>query len=235
MVDGSLSNRVYDDILGRIISGRMKPGDGFNRRQVAAELGVSVAPVLEAMLELEAEGLIETLPRRGTRVRVPRHEDVWGQLVVREALEVQAARLYHGEPVRRHHARLSRLAATLDGLDPRSAAHAREEVRFHHYLVSLAQCPPLTEAFERVMKLGLLRAAVVLELPDGSAAGHVALVAALVTADADGAEAAVRAHVRAAGRGVDPTPNVDPGPGQPGPEETPFPTLPAWLGDSARE
>src|SRR5688500_11104912 len=102
MADGSLSTRVYDDILGRIVSGRMKPGDVFNRRQVAAELGVSVAPVLEAMLELETEGLIQTLPRRGTRVCQASADDVWGQLMVREALECQAARLYCGGRITRH-------------------------------------------------------------------------------------------------------------------------------------
>jgi DNA-binding GntR family transcriptional regulator len=226
MPDGSLSSRVYDDILGRIISGRMKPGDVFNRRQVAAELAVSVAPVLEAMLELEAEGLIETLPRRGTRVRVPRHADVRGQLVVREALECQAARLYCGDPVCRHDGRLTRLAADLDRLDPRSVGRAREEIRFHHYLVSLADCPTLTAAFERVMKLGLLHAAGVLDLPDGSAAGHVALVAALRTSNPDAAEAAVRAHVRAA--------TLDPASADGGhPGEATFPTLPTWLGDPA--
>lgn len=223
MADASLSSRVYDDILGRIISGRMKPGDVFNRRQVAAELAVSVAPVLEAMLELETEGLIETLPRRGTRVRVPQREDVWGQLVVREALECQAARLYCGEPVRRHSARLSRLAADLDQLDLRSVDRAREEIRFHHYLVSLANCPPLTEAFERVMKLGLLHAAGMLDLHDGSATGHVALVNALQHGSADAAEAAVRAHVRAA--------SPKPEPASDGQGQTPFPTLPTWLGE----
>ena len=48
MPSSSLASRVYDDILNRILTGQLAPGEIFNRRQTAAELGVSVAPVLEA-------------------------------------------------------------------------------------------------------------------------------------------------------------------------------------------
>jgi DNA-binding GntR family transcriptional regulator len=222
MVDGSLSSRVYSDILGRILSGRMKPGDVFNRRQVAAELQVSVAPVLEAMLELESEGLIETLPRRGTRVRLPSVEDVWGHLVVREALECQAVRLCCGEPVRRHQARLQRLAADLDMLEHGSVEQIRQEIRFHHYLVSLAQCASLTEAFERVMKVGLLHAAGAMQGNSVHPSTHESLVTALLSAEPEVAEAAMRSHLHAA----NPTLLNDRRPG-----DQPFPSLPAWLSE----
>lgn len=224
MAEGSLSSRVYDDILGRILSGRMKPGDVFNRRQVAAELGVSVAPVLEAMLELETEGLIQTLPRRGTRVRLPGPRDVWGHAVVREAIECQAARIYCGKAVRRHETRLVRLAEALDGLEPGSVDQIRAEIRFHHYLISLAACDPLTAEFERVMKLGLLHAAAVLDGHDGRHRTHVALVESLATADADAAEAAIREHLRTV---QEPVAAVHDG------EE--MPALPTWLSESTTD
>src|SRR3954454_10146410 len=110
----SLSQRVYEAILSRLLSGHWEPGRILNRRQVAAELNVSVAPVLEAMLELEMEGLIETLPRKGTRVRPLGLPDLQGQLIVREALECQAARMYFGAAIERHEKRLTRLAAQID-------------------------------------------------------------------------------------------------------------------------
>src|SRR5688500_14317069 len=118
MPTSSLSSRVYEEILTRILSGGLPPGAECNRRQIAAEMRVSVAPVLQAMLQLEADGLVETLPRKGTRVRVLTLEDLQGQLVLREALECQGARLYCGAPVRRHAQRLTRLAETIDARDP---------------------------------------------------------------------------------------------------------------------
>jgi len=222
MADSSLSSRVYDDILGRILGGQMRPGDLFNRRQVAAELGVSVAPVLEAMLELEAEGLIETLPRRGTRVRLPSVQNAWGQAVVREALECQAARLYASEPIRRHRTRLTRLAEDLDRLEVGSVAQIREEIRFHHYLVSLAQCPALTQEFERVAKIGLIHAAAPgAASGDDPLSGHAALAELLLASDAESAEAAIRRHLRA----TTSQPRAE------APAETDaLPPLPAWLG-----
>lgn len=222
MADGSLSSRVYDDILSRILSGRMKPGNVFNRRQIAAELGVSVAPVLEAMLELEAEGLIQTLPRRGTRVRLPDTQDVWGHTVLRQAIECQAARLYCGQPIHRHQSRLHRLAEALDGLPAGSVAQIREEIRFHHYLVSLANCPPLTREFERVMKLGLLHAVAALDDDGSGQQEHVALLAALATPDPEVAEATIRRHIR--------NPVAVTTASQMQQDEQPV--QPAWLGDA---
>jgi DNA-binding GntR family transcriptional regulator len=224
MADSSLSSRVYDDILGRILGGQMRPGDLFNRRQVAAEMGVSVAPVLEAMLELESEGLIETLPRRGTRVRLPSVQDAWGQAIVREALECQAARLYAGESIRRHRTRLTRLAEDLDRLESGSVSQIREEIRFHHYLVSLAQCPALTQEFERVAKIGLIHATVPAAAANGTDAllSHTALVELLLASDADSAEAAIRQHLRAT--------TSQPQAETPAAESDALPPLPTWLG-----
>jgi DNA-binding GntR family transcriptional regulator len=196
---GSLSSLVYDKILHRMLSGSMSPGQEFNRRQIAGQLGVSVAPVLEAMLQLRAEGLIETRPRQGTRVRIITLEDLRGQLIVREALECQAARLYCGEPIRKHMKRLTPMARRIDATDVRSAEHVKEEVRFHHSLVALANVPALTAAYERVMKLGLLYA-IQVHHPDQAAAvrcDHMTLLMTLTTDIADEAEAAMRAHAQA--------------------------------------
>ena len=52
---------------------------------------MSFLPVTEALLRLEFEGLLESRPRAGTRVRIPSSQDVEGNYVVRQALETQAA------------------------------------------------------------------------------------------------------------------------------------------------
>ena len=55
---------------------------------------MSVLPVSEALRRLEEDGLVESRPRAGTRVRVPSESDVRDLYELREALESQAARLF---------------------------------------------------------------------------------------------------------------------------------------------
>ena len=86
----SLASEAYSVVRQRILRGDISLGQVISRRKLAAELSMSFLPVSEALLRLEIEGLLESRPRAGTRVRIPSPEDVQGHYVVREALEVQA-------------------------------------------------------------------------------------------------------------------------------------------------
>src|SRR5436305_3509041 len=92
--DSDLAGEAYVVIRERILRGEIAIGHVISRRKIAAELGMSFLPVSEALLRLELEGLLESRPRAGTRVRIPSREDVRGHYIVREALEVQAAMLF---------------------------------------------------------------------------------------------------------------------------------------------
>ncbi len=194
----SLAGRAYEALLERLRTRRIRPGDLLNRRAVAAELGMSAAPVLEAMVRLESDGLLETLPRRGTRVRVVDREGLRGQLLLREAVECQAARLSCGRPVRRHAPRLLPLARRIDALRVDRPEIWTLERDFHRALVALAETPALLEAFDRVMRMGLFYA-VNEAVPDGSGFArdsHENLLRRLQTPDPDAAERALRRHLR---------------------------------------
>lgn len=54
---------------------------------------MSFLPIADALRLLEAEGLVETRDRVGSRVRVPKSEDIEGVFTVRAALEGEVARL----------------------------------------------------------------------------------------------------------------------------------------------
>ena len=77
---------------------------------------MSFLPVSEALLRLEIEGLLESRPRAGTRVRIPSPEDVQGHYVVREALEVQAAMRFARVSTPGERAELAKLAVRVDQL-----------------------------------------------------------------------------------------------------------------------
>src|SRR5262250_1089282 len=90
----SLSEQAYYSIRERILKGAIPLGAPLSRRRLAAELGMSLLPVAEALQALEADGLVESRPRVGTRVCLPTAEEIRERYEVREALESQAARLY---------------------------------------------------------------------------------------------------------------------------------------------
>lgn len=91
--DDSLSQRVYAQLRVRIVSGRLPSGARLRERDLAVELEASRIPVREAILRLEAEGFVQTSPRRGATVAELHLSDVEELYDVRLALEVQAARL----------------------------------------------------------------------------------------------------------------------------------------------
>src|SRR6266542_6104188 len=107
----SLAAEAYSVVRQRIARGELVLGQAISRRRIAAELGMSFLPVSMALLRLEFEGLLESRPRAGTRVRIPSPDDVRGHYVVREVLEVRAATLFAEIATPRERVELKQLAA----------------------------------------------------------------------------------------------------------------------------
>lgn len=80
-------------ILNWIDIGRLNPGDVIDEQPLVEEFGVSRTPVREALLQLEAMGLIRRLPRKGAVVFRPTLEEFLAILEVHAKLEGQAAGL----------------------------------------------------------------------------------------------------------------------------------------------
>src|ERR1700722_7027783 len=112
--NNGLAGEAYLTVRERILRGELAIGQVISRRKVAVELGMSFLPVSEALLRLEHEGLLESRPRAGTRVRIPSREDVQGHYVVREALEAQAALLFSAQATRDERMELMKLALRVD-------------------------------------------------------------------------------------------------------------------------
>lgn len=88
-----LADQIREFIVEGISSGRWEPGERVVERRIAAELGVSQGPVREALRQLEAQRLIESLPNRGARVREFTERDLAEIFPVRAGLERTAAEL----------------------------------------------------------------------------------------------------------------------------------------------
>ncbi len=79
-------------LRGAIVAGELRPGQRVAQEEVADLLGISVAPVREALRVLEQEGQVAYFPRRGyfvTELRIADLEEIYA---LRRLLEERAAR-----------------------------------------------------------------------------------------------------------------------------------------------
>src|SRR6185295_6743960 len=198
---GSLAGEAYVIVRERILRGELPIGKVISRRKLAAELGMSLLPVSEAFLHLEFEGLLESRPRAGTRVRIPTEQDVRGHYVVREALEVESARLFAEAATAPERTELKRLAARVDALSTRSDGdrilYLNLHEKLHRRIAECARCPALSEAIERNHVL----ASTWLCVPRPASANrpprrHQMLVEVLVQGDPAAAGEAMREHIQ---------------------------------------
>ena len=90
IVRNTISEQVFYELRGRIAAGRLRPGERLRPDEIAAELQVSQTPVKEALLRLDAEGLVETVPRRGAVVRRVSRRHTIELFRVREMIETWA-------------------------------------------------------------------------------------------------------------------------------------------------
>jgi DNA-binding GntR family transcriptional regulator len=96
----SLRQQAHRRIRTSLVTGRISPGQIYSAQVVAAELGVSVTPVREAMLELVNEGLLIPVRNRGYRVVELTQQDLDEVYELREMMEVAAlTRLAANPPV----------------------------------------------------------------------------------------------------------------------------------------
>ena len=156
----ALSDQAYYAIRDKILVGDLPLGASLSRPALAAELGMSVLPISQALQRLESEGLVESRPRIGTRVKVPTPQDVRGHYVVREALECHSARLFAEKASQDEKDEIRRLAAELDAtwsrLDEGEGDRKRLWMlvhrmhgRFHMRIAECTGFPALCQAIER--------------------------------------------------------------------------------------
>lgn len=158
---------------------------------------MSLAPINEAVSQLESEGLVEILPRRQTRVRLVRREEVRGLLILREAIECEAARIYCTSLLTSDTRALSRLAKNVDRSRPATVQNELAEAEFHGALVDLVGAPLLSSEFRRVMRRRLFyKVNVVVPWENQPPLdSHLDLLEHLKTDKPDLAEKAMRRHL----------------------------------------
>lgn len=197
-LEGSLRDRVLDEVKERIIAGDLPTGARLHERNLSQELGVSRVPLREAILTLAAQGLVEMRPRVGAFVRPMTKHDVEDLFAVRMALEPLAASL---AAVNRNEDQLAELARLVDA--ERSALVAGDDRRgslvnadFHLEILRasgnellFAIMAPVQSRIQRLFRRTIT------SMSEQLSDDHSEMLNALRAQDADRAAAVARRHV----------------------------------------
>ena len=89
---GTAAQHALEELRRAIVAGELRPGQRVGQEEIAERLGVSLAPVREALASLEQEGQLTYKPRRGYFVTELRLEDLREIYELRTLLEDRAAR-----------------------------------------------------------------------------------------------------------------------------------------------
>jgi len=197
-MNATFAEQAYAHIFNLLLRRDLRPGDLVDRKRIAEDLGFSLIPVSDAVQRLTLEGFLTTRRRQGTFVRPPSIEDVWGEFLLREALECQSARLYCGEKLREAMPNLRKLARAADKAADAGRQLWTEDFAFHRSLVALTGCDVLISCFERIVNLSLFhQTALISPMQPTTYDRHQQLLDDLCEAPSvDRAESRIRHHLR---------------------------------------
>jgi DNA-binding GntR family transcriptional regulator len=198
-----LGQKIVDVLRNAILSGELKPGQPLVETTLASQLGVSRAPLREALRTLGKDGLIETIPYRGTTVKTLSRKDVEEIYSLRGLHEAFAAqriierrRAGDADHLKQIYSRMRQAAKAND-----FKKLNQEDDNFHRQLILLAEHNMLTAIWEQVS----LRVRQLMALtnhlkrdPLEVAQNHLPIVEAIGKRDLKKAKTLIQNHVASA-------------------------------------
>jgi DNA-binding GntR family transcriptional regulator len=198
----SFKNKAYTALKNVIIQMdiyRSRSDIRLDERQLAQDFGVSRTPVREAMAQLEREGFVRSIPRRGVYVVRKTKEEVIELITAWAALESMAARLITQNAKDEEIANLRKMFTTFEGGQVR--AHLDEysdiNIEFHQTIIRMSGNQVLIQLAENLFThMRMIRRKTITEKnrADKSIRDHMNIIESLEARDTARAEVLVRDH-----------------------------------------
>ncbi|MBZ5753396.1 GntR family transcriptional regulator [Metabacillus rhizolycopersici] len=202
----SITAQVTNAIREAIVTGDYEPGKKLSEAALSDYYEISRTPIREALKQLEREGLVEIIPRVGTCVTKPTEKELIELFTVKEALEGLAAGILAEsgntkaiEEVQKSVATMEKAVQTAD-----HKLYVEANSLFHTAILEGSDNSKLRFLLNLLLnQIGYSRYVYLsLEVPkriEKSLQEHQAILTALLKGDCEGAEKAMREHVRASG------------------------------------
>jgi DNA-binding GntR family transcriptional regulator len=171
----------------------------LDERRLALEFGISRTPVREAMAQLERDGFVRSVPRRGIYVVRKTRREVIEMITAWAALESMAARLITQSASDEEIAALRRMFATFEGGEVAAKLDEYSEVNiaFHQAIICMSRNQVLIDLAENLFThMRMIRRKTIGEKDRAgrSIRDHMHIIEALEARDTARAEELVRSH-----------------------------------------
>jgi DNA-binding GntR family transcriptional regulator len=197
----SLNEVVYDAIKEKILSSEFPSGFRLNEEPLVKMLGTSKTPIKIALAKLEQEGLVQTVPRRGTYVIQLTNEMMIEIYSLREVLEGLAARVaaqnITDDVLKKIRDNLSKFNPERNNITLNR--YLKLDEWFHQTIIQEAKHHYLEEALRRlfdIINMFKLRAASVRQNSGEPYQEHLRIFKALEAKDQGVAEESMRIHIK---------------------------------------
>ncbi|MDR1304814.1 MAG: GntR family transcriptional regulator [Verrucomicrobiales bacterium] len=199
------SGKVYRSIRDEIICGSLKPGTRLVRRTLGQRYGTSAIAVAEALWKLENDGLVESEPMYGSRVSAFTPKQIKGELLLRQALESEVARLCAERARELPADELMKKAAAVDAMmsvkhEQYQAEITEAHADFHRSLAMECGSEAIVQELDRVwFRHIMLYSAVNASMFPVPTDWHQSFLRSILSGDPDHADLAAREHIRYGG------------------------------------
>jgi DNA-binding GntR family transcriptional regulator len=198
----TFADRAYTALKGTIVSLNVyeQPGEvRLDERQLASDLGISRTPVREAMAQLEREGFVRSVPRRGIYVVRKSKQEVIEMITAWAALESMAARLITTNATTEEIANLRKMFVSFENGQARAHLDEYSEVNieFHQTIIRMSKNHVLIDLAENLFThMRMIRRKTIGEQDrvDRSIRDHMNIIEALEARATERAEDLVRDH-----------------------------------------
>ena len=191
-----LGSLAFEEVKRMVLDGELTPGSKIVQERLAAKLGISRTPLRSALQMLEAEYLVESIPRRGVYVKSFTDQEIIDVFDCRIALECQAVRTFTEKASEQQVLDLALIFEPFRYASKISITQYREaDVHFHNAIIEGCGNPFLTRLFSQGNLLMLISRIGLIRPPRETLPEHFQIVAAIESRNPALASAKVRAHL----------------------------------------
>ena len=149
----TLREKILESIRDAIMSGSLKPGEKVAEPELAERFGISRTPIREAFRQLESEGYLTVIPRKGAVVTTFSQQDVEEFYAIKSILEGYAAKRACEKLTDKELERLEQINKRLKQMAAEGDVHHFFKVHndFHDLFIKAADNDKLTELIQSLV------------------------------------------------------------------------------------